>query len=184
VPTQPATAPSASTAARPRPSAMPPAASTGSGSTASTTAGTRGSVATAPCTWPPASHPCATTVSTPASAARRASTDDATMCTCAAPAACTAPTYGAGSPHDVDTTRTPSSRHARIRPCWDHFSTKFTWWGPLEFTIPATRPRQIWQREIDTFEPLATQPPGNPGAGDVVAVGPRSVLLLRASATR
>src|SRR5215207_6095563 len=37
-------APSISAAANPRPSAMPPAARTGTGATASTTAGTRGSV--------------------------------------------------------------------------------------------------------------------------------------------
>jgi len=29
------------------------------------------------------------------------------------------------------------------------------WWGPLEFTVPATRRGRIWEREIDTFEPLA-----------------------------
>src|SRR5262249_53369964 len=42
------------------------------GDTASTTAGTRGKVATVPRTWPPASQPCATTTSTPQSTARRA----------------------------------------------------------------------------------------------------------------
>lgn len=57
--------PSTSTAARPRPSPIPPAAMTGTGATASTTAGTSGSVATCPRTCPPASHPCATTTSTP-----------------------------------------------------------------------------------------------------------------------
>ena len=57
-------------------------------------------------------------------------------------------------------------------------------WRQLEFTIPATRRGRIWEREIDTFEPLATQPSGKQGAGDVLAVGPRSVLLLRASATQ
>ena len=55
----------------PRPSAIPPAATTGTGATASTTAGTSGNVEIRP-VWPPASVPCAVTTSTPASAARRA----------------------------------------------------------------------------------------------------------------
>ena len=66
-----ACAPSTRAAARPRPSAMPPAAITGSGETASTTAGMSGSDAVVPSTWPPASQPWATTTSTPALAARR-----------------------------------------------------------------------------------------------------------------
>jgi len=57
VPIQAPAAPSAKAAARPRPSAMPPAATTGAGETASTTAGISGIVATVPRTWPPASHP-------------------------------------------------------------------------------------------------------------------------------
>jgi hypothetical protein len=69
VPTQTPAAPSASAAAIPRPSAMPPAAITGVSPTASTIAGTRGNVATVPLTWPPASP----MTSTPLSTARRAS---------------------------------------------------------------------------------------------------------------
>ena len=59
VPSQAASAPRASTAASPRPSAMPPAAITGTGATASTTAGTSGSVATcrAPGHPPPSPAP-------------------------------------------------------------------------------------------------------------------------------
>jgi isoamylase len=57
------------------------------------------------------------------------------------------------------------------------------WWEPLGFTIPPTRPGQVWEQEIDTFDPVATERSGTLSAGDVVAVGPRSVLLLRASAT-
>ncbi len=64
-------APSARAAAIWRPRAMPPAASTGTGATASTTSGTRTMVATSP-VWPPASVPCATIRSTPAAACRRA----------------------------------------------------------------------------------------------------------------
>src|ERR1700749_1009228 len=57
-------APSISAAATPRPSVIPPAASTGTGATASTTAGTSGSVdRRLPC--PPASVPWATITSAP-----------------------------------------------------------------------------------------------------------------------
>ena len=65
MPSQAAWAPRASTAATPRASPIPPAAITGTGATASTTAGTSGSVATVPHTCPPASQPCATITSTP-----------------------------------------------------------------------------------------------------------------------
>ena len=61
MPSHAAWAPKASTAATPRASPIPPAAITGTGATASTTAGTNGSVATVPHTCPPASQPCATT---------------------------------------------------------------------------------------------------------------------------
>ena len=56
------------------------------------------------------------------------------------------------------------------------------WWEPLDFTVPPSRPGQSWHREIDTFDPSASDVWRRHGAGDVVAVGPRSVLLLRASA--
>ena len=54
------------------------------------------------------------------------------------------------------------------------------WWEPLDFTVPPCCPGQSWQREVDTFDPMATEAAGKHGPGDVVAVGPRSVLLLRA----
>src|SRR5689334_13594645 len=67
---------------------MPPAASTGT-STASTISGTSTMVATSP-VWPPASYPCATTMSTPFSTCRwacealpaRAATGTPAACTC------------------------------------------------------------------------------------------------------
>ena len=72
VPTQMPSAPRDSAAASPRPSKMPPAATTGTRSpTASTIWGTSGRVATCP-VWPPASVPWATTRSHPASTARTA----------------------------------------------------------------------------------------------------------------
>src|SRR5258707_11314640 len=66
---------------------MPPAATTGVGDTASTTAGTSGIVATMPLTWPPASHPWAMTISTPQSTARLASMAEPTVCMTIAPPA-------------------------------------------------------------------------------------------------
>ena len=71
VPTFAPCPPSTSAAASPRPSAMPPAASTGTGLTASTTWGSSGSVPTAP-PAPPASPPWAMMMSTPRRAARSA----------------------------------------------------------------------------------------------------------------
>ena len=71
-------APSISAAAIPRPSAIPPAAMTGIGATASTTVGTRASVETSP-VWPPASVPCAVMKSTPAVAAWRAASTRADL---------------------------------------------------------------------------------------------------------
>jgi isoamylase len=59
------------------------------------------------------------------------------------------------------------------------------WWEPLEFVIPATRPGQAWQAEIDSYHGLtpATAPVVGSGpdgqAGDKVNVGPRSVCVLR-----
>ena len=60
----------------PRPSAIPPAAITGT-STASTTCGTSGMVVSSPM-WPPPSMPSAITASAPARAMRLASATDAT----------------------------------------------------------------------------------------------------------
>ncbi|MFD1531490.1 glycogen debranching protein GlgX [Pseudonocardia aurantiaca] len=57
------------------------------------------------------------------------------------------------------------------------------WWEPLDFTVPPTRPGQTWQREIDTFDPVANEVSVKAAAGDMVAVGPRSVVVLRATAT-
>ena len=72
VPTQMPSAPRLSAAASPRPSKIPPAATTGIAPfIASTIIGTSGIVATRP-VWPPASVPCATTTSQPASSARLA----------------------------------------------------------------------------------------------------------------
>jgi len=53
------------------------------------------------------------------------------------------------------------------------------WWEPLNFTLPETRPQARWQQEIDTFDPVRAGSDGTRlGAGDQIAVGPRSVVVL------
>ena len=108
VPMSAPAAPSASAAATPRPSAIPPAASTGVGAARSTTTGTNGSVdrpRRAPC--PPASVPCATITSAPRSTACLASSRSVTWMISAAPAARMGGGNGRGSPKDSITARGP-----------------------------------------------------------------------------
>ena len=94
---------------------MPPAATTGTGETASTTAGTSAMVATPSQTCPPASHPCATMMSTPAATLRRASAGVPTVCITRDPASWMGSTCAAGSSQNSDTTGTLCSRAIRIR---------------------------------------------------------------------
>ena len=54
-----------------------------------------------------------------------------------------------------------------------------SWWEPLEFVIPASRPGQIWYVEIDTFEPVKPLTPTPLVGGRTITVGPRSVAVLR-----
>ncbi|HKE98946.1 MAG TPA: glycogen debranching protein GlgX [Actinomycetes bacterium] len=57
------------------------------------------------------------------------------------------------------------------------------WWEPLEFVLPATRARQRWDPEIDTYaaagDPSGVAAPGSLTAGGSVTVRPRSIVLLR-----
>jgi hypothetical protein len=95
-------APSISAAATPRPSVIPPAASTGTGATASATAGTSGRVdRRLPC--PPASVPWATITSAPAATACRAPATSCTWHISRTPACLTSAPNGAGSPKDKNT---------------------------------------------------------------------------------
>ena len=55
------------------------------------------------------------------------------------------------------------------------------WWEPLEFTVPATRPGQVWEGELDTYDPATTPAPVPAGAGGRITVGPRSIVLLRSA---
>jgi glycogen operon protein len=58
-----------------------------------------------------------------------------------------------------------------------------SWWEPLGFTLPATRPRAQWHIEIDTYDPAAprgTATAAADGDGDgSITVGPRSVVVLK-----
>jgi isoamylase len=66
----------------------------------------------------------------------------------------------------------------------DDFLVLFNaWWEPLEFIIPATRPRLVWQAEIDSYDPAAPAAAPRCRAGDRITVGPRSVTVLRGPAT-
>jgi glycogen operon protein len=59
-----------------------------------------------------------------------------------------------------------------------------SWWEPLDFVLPTTRPSARWQAEIDSYDPAAptAAPPRHPG--DQVTVGPRSVAVLRSASPR
>jgi glycogen operon protein len=55
-----------------------------------------------------------------------------------------------------------------------------SWWEPLDFTLPVTRPQAAWRTEIDTYDPPA---PGSTAtapraAGDHITVSPRSIVVL------
>ena len=120
VPSDTPWAPSASAAAIPRPSMMPPDATTGMpGPTASAICGTSDIVpppraAPPPKVprWPPASLPCAITASAPASTARRASSTVVTIGSSRAPAARVASATGPGSSNVVTTVAPPASAHS------------------------------------------------------------------------
>ena len=55
-----------------------------------------------------------------------------------------------------------------------------SWWEPLDFVLPGTRPGAQWHAEIDTYDPAAPAEAAPRVAGDQVTVGPRSVTVLQA----
>lgn len=55
-----------------------------------------------------------------------------------------------------------------------------SWWEPLAFTVPQTRPGAQWHAEIDSYDPAVPDHAPARSAGDQVTVGPRSVAVLRA----
>jgi isoamylase len=52
------------------------------------------------------------------------------------------------------------------------------WWQPLQFTVPVTRPGQMWNAEIDTFDPAASPTLASQSAGGSITVGPRAIIVL------
>ena len=60
------------------------------------------------------------------------------------------------------------------------------WWESLSCTLPATRPEADWQLVLDShdLEPTAGPAAERRKAGDHVAVGPRSVVVLRSPAQK
>jgi len=50
------------------------------------------------------------------------------------------------------------------------------WWQPLDFTVPATRGGVVWQTCLDTYDPA--RPAAQLAAGDLLTVGPRSIVVL------
>ena len=49
-----------------------------------------------------------------------------------------------------------------------------SWWEPLGFVLPRTRPGAQWHAEIDSYDPAAPAGAGAHSAGEQVTVGPRS----------
>ena len=62
----------------------------------------------------------------------------------------------------------------------DDFLVLFNaWWQPLDFIVPGVRDGQMWQAEIDSYDPPAAATTPQRQAGDRITVGPRSVAVLR-----
>jgi len=59
-----------------------------------------------------------------------------------------------------------------------------SWWEPLGFVLPTTRPGARWQAEIDSYDPAAPAQATARSAGDQVTIGPRSVAVLRSASSR
>jgi isoamylase len=59
-----------------------------------------------------------------------------------------------------------------------------SWWEPLGFVLPGTRPGAQWHAEIDSYDPASTAAAAALGAGEQVTVRPRSVVVLRAASPR
>ena len=53
-----------------------------------------------------------------------------------------------------------------------------SWWEPLGFVLPRTRPGARWHAEIDSYDPAAPARARAHSAGEQVTVGPRSVVVL------
>ena len=156
VPSSTPAAPSARAAATPRPSAIPPAASTGTGAARSATTGTNGRVdrpRRAPC--PPLSVPCATITSAPRSTACLASSTLVAWMIRAAPARRTGSVNGRGSPKDNMTAR---GRHSSARSIVRTSIAQL--WKPTPHGSPAPRATIGSSRASQSASPLP--PPSSP----------------------
>jgi glycogen operon protein len=54
-----------------------------------------------------------------------------------------------------------------------------SWWEPLDFVLPETRPAARWQAVIDSYNHASTAKVVNCRAGDQVTVGARAIVVLR-----
>jgi len=60
-----------------------------------------------------------------------------------------------------------------------------SWWEPLSFVLPSTRPGAEWHAAIDSYDPAAASAgAAGHGAGDKVTVGPRSVAVFQSTPPR
>jgi isoamylase len=56
-----------------------------------------------------------------------------------------------------------------------------SWWEPLSFALPPTRPGAEWHAEIDTYDPAVPAGAAERKTGDQVTVGPRSVAVFQST---
>jgi isoamylase len=56
-----------------------------------------------------------------------------------------------------------------------------SWWEPLGFILPPTRPDAEWHAQIDSHDPAAPAGAAEHKAGDQVTVGPRSVAVFQST---
>ena len=173
VPTWMPQAPRAKAAAACRPSAMPPAATTGT-STASMTWGTRAMVVISP-TWPPDSVPSAMTASTPRRTRRLARMVAATTGMTLMPWSFQAGTYLPGLPAPVVTTWTPSSMMTRaISSAQGFISIRFT---PKGLSVSSLARRISWRRRWPSQAPVAIMPSA-PALEQAAANSPVAMLAM------
>jgi glycogen operon protein len=56
-----------------------------------------------------------------------------------------------------------------------------SWWEPLGFELPQTRPGTQWHAEINSYDPAAPAEAAKHRAGDQVTVGARAMVVLRSA---
>jgi len=53
------------------------------------------------------------------------------------------------------------------------------WWERLEFRVPDIGAERAWRVELDTYDPAPATAPEDLRAGDAIALGPQSIVVLR-----